>query len=33
MQIERENRLCKFCDNVITEKEMEKGNMTMLESG
>jgi hypothetical protein len=32
MQREAEERMCKFCDRQITEKDMNEGLMTMLQS-
>lgn len=30
--MEREERLCKFCEKQITQREMENNNMTMIQS-
>ena len=32
VQQEREERLCKFCEKQINQREMESNNMTMIQS-
>lgn len=32
MQQDREDKMCKFCDKQITQREMENSNCTMLQS-